>query len=297
MYFLLLVNDELDSAYTSDAAVYNPHLDSDPDMNDQYSDDVMDGQISDSEADRDRLMINYTEHFDPSIRSTSDDIREELEEEFEECSLLKTCGLPESQQGEEEETEEYLFEYLDQSNCDVEEEVEFLDHDVVVTERAKIDAETVENIPEEDEDSENEAHDRNGPLKRKGGFKKSPGITRRCSWNEKTKAILNSANSGSILRKRRPSIPFQPKTSTKTIRKPHIIMSQRAHLNDEELKLHVYKKTLQALLYPISDTTPHRFEIWSTQVPAYCYECEGLLWGLARQGLKCKECGDRKSVV
>lgn len=179
--FYTIMNQEME--VTSDAAVYNPHLDSDPDMNDQYSDDVMDGQISDSEADRDRLMINYTEHFDPSIRSTSDDIREELEEEFEECSLLKTCGLPESQQGEEEETEEYLFEYLDQSNCDVEEEVEFLDHDVVVTERAKIDAETVENIPEEDEDSENEAHDRNGPLKRKGGFKKSPGITRRCSWS------------------------------------------------------------------------------------------------------------------
>lgn len=89
--FYTIMNQEME--VTSDAAVYNPHLDSDPDMNDQYSDDVMDGQISDSEADRDRLMINYTEHFDPSIRSTSDDIREELEEEFEECSLLKTCGL------------------------------------------------------------------------------------------------------------------------------------------------------------------------------------------------------------
>lgn len=61
----------------------------------------------------------------------------------------------------------------------IEEEVEFLDHDVVVTERPKINAETVENIPEEDE---NEAPKRHATLKRKGGFKKSPGTTRRCSW-------------------------------------------------------------------------------------------------------------------
>ncbi|XP_046857153.1 protein unc-13 homolog B-like isoform X2 [Xenia sp. Carnegie-2017] len=110
-------------------------------------------------------------------------------------------------------------------------------------------------------------------------------------FGENTKNFLCNIDMRPDLKPQTDAISTHAMNHFSARRHARMSMVQRDNFTNEDMKLHVYKKTLQAMLYPISDTTPHDFSVWSAQKPAYCYECQELLWGLARQGLRCNKCG------
>jgi hypothetical protein len=80
------------------------------------------------------------------------------------------------------------------------------------------------------------------------------------------------------------------------VRSHSVIKSKRKHIRgtqlmDEDMRVHVYKRAVEALVYPASDPDAHRFEKWTAHKPTNCSECNSLLWGLSKQGVKCTSCG------
>lgn len=113
---------------------------------------------------------------------------------------------------------------------------------------------------------------------------------------EGNKNFLNCIESMPNIKQRKKSIPISGTEMCYSLikRQPGItsaLVNSQASLTDDDLKMHVYKETLQALVYPFSLTTPHRFCEFTATTLTNCSECETLLWGVTNQGVKCMGCG------
>lgn len=95
--------------------------------------------------------------------------------------------------------------------------------------------------------------------------------------------------------KRKASVPMFSDISAALItRRSRVsVLASYAKINtrNRRLRQSTYLTTLSALVYPVSSTTPHNFTPCTTAKPVWCDECNGILYGLIRHGLKCDGCG------